>query len=106
MSTVPAPRTFRGSSDRLPGGARVAVVVSRWNEPITFTTQHRSAKEATKQTVLDPVPEGSKLLPLDLSAAYNDSLQTCFLHPWQPDSGFTGTAGVPRLNQSGLLSQV
>ena len=77
-----------------------------WNEPITFTTQPRSAKEATQQTVLNPVPEGSKLLPLDLSAAYNDSLQTCFLHPWQPDSAFTGTAGVPRLNQSGLLSQV
>ena len=77
-----------------------------WIEPITFTTQPRSAKEATKQTVLDSVPEGSKLLPLDLTAAYNDSLQTCFLHPWQPDSAFTGTSGVRRLNQSGLLSQV
>lgn len=35
MSTVPPPRTFRGSPDRLPAGRRVAVVVSRWNEPIT-----------------------------------------------------------------------
>jgi hypothetical protein len=77
-----------------------------WIEPVTFLTQPRSAKETTKQTVLEPVPEGSKLLPLDLSAAYNDSIQTCFLHPWQPDSAFTGTSGVPRLNQSGRLSKI
>jgi hypothetical protein len=76
-----------------------------WIEPVTFLTQPRAAKETTNQTVLEPVPEGSKLQPLDLSAAYNDSIQTCFLHPWQPDSGFTGTAGVRRLNQSGRLSQ-
>jgi hypothetical protein len=60
-----------------------------WNEPLTFINQSRSAKEATKQTVLEPLPEGSKLLPLDLSAAYNDSLQTCFLHPWKEDSANT-----------------
>ncbi len=61
-----------------------------WIEPITVLTQPRSAKEVTKQTVLEPVPEGAKLRPLDLSAAYNDSLQTCFLHPWQPDSSYVG----------------
>ena len=77
-----------------------------WIEPITFTTHPSSPKEATKQTVLEPVPEGSKLQLLDLSAAYNDSIQTCFLHPWQPDSAFTGTSGVPRLNQSGRLSKI
>lgn len=57
-----------------------------WIEPITFITQPRSAKETTWQTVLEPVPEGSRLLPLDLSAAYNDSIQTCFLHPWKSDA--------------------
>lgn len=35
MSAVPAPRTFRGSTARLPVGTRMAVVVSRWNEPVT-----------------------------------------------------------------------
>lgn len=35
MSAVPAPRTFRGSTARLPAGTRMAVVVSRWNEPVT-----------------------------------------------------------------------
>jgi hypothetical protein len=57
-----------------------------WIEPITFITLPRSAKEATKQTVLEPVPEGSRLLPLDLSAAYNDSIQTYPLHPWKSDA--------------------
>lgn len=35
MSTIPSPRMFRGSSGRLPAGVRMAIVVSRWNEPIT-----------------------------------------------------------------------
>jgi len=35
MAPVPAPRTLTGSADRLPARARVAVVVARWNEPIT-----------------------------------------------------------------------
>jgi 6,7-dimethyl-8-ribityllumazine synthase len=35
MTYVPAPRTLACSADRLPANARVAVVVARWNEPIT-----------------------------------------------------------------------
>jgi hypothetical protein len=57
-----------------------------WTEPINLITLPRSAKEVTKQTVLDTVPAHSKLLPLDLSAAYNNSIQTCFLHSWKTDA--------------------
>lgn len=35
MVSVPAPRTLSGTTDLLPAGVRVAVVVARWNEPIT-----------------------------------------------------------------------
>jgi 6,7-dimethyl-8-ribityllumazine synthase len=35
MNPVPVPRTLTGSPDRLPAHVRVAVVVARWNEPIT-----------------------------------------------------------------------
>jgi len=65
------------------GGAEGSIT---WIEPITLLTLPRSVKEATKQTVLEPVPEDSKLRTLDLSAAYNDSIQTCFLHPWKSDA--------------------
>ena len=35
MSEPHVPRTFEGSPDRLPPGTRVALAVSRWNEPVT-----------------------------------------------------------------------
>jgi 6,7-dimethyl-8-ribityllumazine synthase len=35
MSHVSAPRILEGRGDRLPAGARVAVAVARWNEPVT-----------------------------------------------------------------------
>lgn len=57
-----------------------------WIEPITLITLPDSAKKATKQTVLDPLPPNSKFVLLDLTAAYNDSIQTYPLHRWKSDA--------------------
>jgi len=57
-----------------------------WIEPITLLTMPRSTKEVTKQTVLEPFPDGSRLLPLDLTAACNESIQTYPLHQWKSDA--------------------
>jgi len=35
MSAMPSPRTLRGAPAGLPPATRIAIVVARWNEPIT-----------------------------------------------------------------------
>lgn len=58
-----------------------------WIEPLTFTTLPKVLKDVVKRTVLDPLPIGSRAVPLDLSSAYNESLQTIFLNKFHTDAG-------------------
>ena len=48
----------------------------RWIEPIALHVGPRRAVEAVERTVADPLPPGTRLVPIDLSAAYTDDIQT------------------------------
>lgn len=56
----------------------------RWTEPVSFNTGNGLVLE---QTVNDPVPAGSKLVPVNLSGVYNESINTCFNYHWDLDHG-------------------
>ncbi len=56
-----------------------------WAQPVACRTDAGSAKQTRRRTVLDALPAGTRFVPLDLSAAYNDDIQRCFRHRWQWD---------------------
>lgn len=56
----------------------------RWIEPVSFDTDNGLVLE---QTVNDPVPAGSKLVPVNLGNVYNESINTCFDYHWDLDHG-------------------
>ena len=62
---------------------------AEWIQPIRFRNPPLTARDAVKRTVLDPLPQGGAYVPMDLSSAYNDDIQTCFNHRWQWDSSDT-----------------
>jgi len=57
----------------------------QWTEPVACRTGAESAKQTRRRTVLDPLPAGTRFVPLDLSEPYNDDIQRCFRHRWQWD---------------------
>ena len=74
-------------------GAGQAIVFLRcttggttWLEPVVIRTMPATAAETIKRTVTDPLPDGTKLVPTDLSAAYNADIQSVFQHRWQWDA--------------------
>lgn len=56
----------------------------RWIEPVGFDTDNGTH---CAQTVTDPLPGGSRLVPVNLSNIYNESINTCFNHRWEWDHG-------------------
>jgi len=57
-----------------------------WIEPVIMSTRPATAKDVQQRTVADPPPAGTRYVPVDLSAAYNDDIQTCFRHRWKWDA--------------------
>jgi len=56
----------------------------RWIQPVGFDTDNGIH---LVQTVTDSLPSGSKLVPVDLGAVYNENINTCFDHRWDWDHG-------------------
>lgn len=56
----------------------------RWIQPVTFDTDNGIHHV---QTVADSLPRGSRLVPVNLSAVYNENINTCFDHRWDWDHG-------------------
>ncbi|NLH73239.1 MAG: hypothetical protein GX456_09320 [Verrucomicrobia bacterium] len=59
---------------------------AEWIEPIRFRNPPLTARDAVKQTVLDPLPPGSVFVPVGLSSAYNRDIQSCFRQKWAWDA--------------------
>jgi hypothetical protein len=57
-----------------------------WTEPVLIGVGPMTAAESQERTVDDPLPEGTRYVPVDLSGAYTDDIQTCFRHRWQWDA--------------------
>ena len=74
-----------------------------WIEPVVFSTLPETAKEITLQTVTQPLPDATELIPLDLAASYTDDIQHCFKHSWKWDTGtyvkYQGPQGNPEYIQ-------
>jgi len=58
----------------------------QWLEPVAFATLPHAARDIQPRTVTNPMPEGTRYVPVDLSEAYNDDIQTCFKHRWKWDA--------------------
>jgi len=56
----------------------------RWVEPVCFDTDNGIS---CAQTITDPLPANSKLIPVNLGGVYNENINTCFNHRWEWDHG-------------------
>jgi len=56
----------------------------RWIQPVSFDTDNGIHPV---QTVTDPLPSDSRLVPVDLSRVYNENINSCFDHRWEWDHG-------------------
>jgi len=56
----------------------------RWIEPVSFDVQ---PEKTYVRTVDDPLPKNSRLVPVNLGTAYNNSIDGSFNHPWEWDHG-------------------
>lgn len=59
---------------------------AEWIEPVVIGVGPATAKEAQVRPVTAELPEGARFVPVDLSDAYTDDIQTCFQHRWQWDA--------------------
>lgn len=66
----------------------------KWIEPVHVWTMARTAKAFQARTVIEPVEDAERFVPVDLTEVYNDDIQRCFAHQWKYDShGQNATMG-------------
>ncbi len=58
----------------------------KWIEPISLWTMPRTLREVQPRTVIDPIAEDARFMPLDISDAFTDDIQTCFEHQFKTDA--------------------
>jgi len=59
---------------------------AEWIEPVVMRTLPRCARDVQQRTCLEAPPAGAQYVPVDLSSAYTDDIQSCLAHPWRWDA--------------------